>query len=733
MTPVPRSLLDNALGQHRAGHLVEAERQYRAILDLDPGHADALHLLGAIAQQQGHPAEAADLIGRAIAGNDRVPAFHNNLANCLVVLGRLDEAVGAYRRAIALAPDHFEAHLNLARTLQTASKFAEAEAMYARCRRLRPGSTQALGGLAQALQQQGRIADALASIEQTIALDPANAGHIVNRGNILKAQGRLSEASEAYRRAIVLQPRLAEAHNNLGLTLLQQDDLPAAVECYRRATALQPDYAESYVNLGDALRLLGRAEAAVGAYESALAIDRDRPDARLGLAMATLPVVPSTPELADAALPAFVAALGELALWAAKDPARLRAVAGRAQPFHLAYRPVDATHALCQYGDLIGSAMPALAPDPGRGSRRLRILIVSAHVRDHPVWRIILRGWLMHLDSTRFEVLLYHVGTKADGETRWAAGRVDRFVEGGRSMVAWQERIAEAGPDIILYPEVGMDPVTAALASRRLAPLQGASWGHPITTGLPSIDFFLSGEALESADADDHYRERLVRLPGTGASFDWEEAGAEPWGLPPAPGTVRFALCQQPIKFDPADDALIARIARASGACEFWLVVPKRDEWSGELLHARLSRAFVAEGLDPAAYLRITPWMTPAKFNGFLDAMDIYLDCPAFSGFTTALQAVQRGLPIVTLEGAFLRQRLAAGLLREIGEDDGIAASGDEYAARAAAWAVAVRDRPNWKLRREGLRRAAGALKGDRRAVDALQGVLVSLVDEGRR
>ena len=80
-------------------------------------------------------------------------------------------------------------------------------------------------------------------------------------------------------------------------------------------------------------------------------------------------------------------------------------------------------------------------------------------------------------------------------------------------------------------------------------------------------------------------------------------------------------------------------------------------------------------GRDPQAYLHTTPWLPRKQFLSFLEEMDIYLDCPAFSGYTTAWQALHCGLPIVTLEGQYLRQRLAAGLLRQVGTTDGIARS----------------------------------------------------------
>jgi predicted O-linked N-acetylglucosamine transferase (SPINDLY family) len=118
------------------------------------------------------------------------------------------------------------------------------------------------------------------------------------------------------------------------------------------------------------------------------------------------------------------------------------------------------------------------------------------------------------------------------------------------------------------------------------------------------------------------------------------------------------------------------------------------------------------------------PWLPRERFIGFLDDKDIYLDCPAFSGYTTAWQAMHRGLPIVTLEGEFLRQRLAAGLLRQIDLTEGIAQSPEHYLETALRWSQEARDARSWAARRETLRSAAGKADGNRSAVSALQQVL---------
>jgi predicted O-linked N-acetylglucosamine transferase (SPINDLY family) len=246
-------------------------------------------------------------------------------------------------------------------------------------------------------------------------------------------------------------------------------------------------------------------------------------------------------------------------------------------------------------------------------------------------------------------------------------------------------------PNVIFYPEIAMDPITLQLASLRLAPLQVASWGHPITTGLPTIDVYLSGELIEPSLADSHYCEQLVRLPGTGACSILPEVNVIPpdmmfFDIPADPAITRFFICQQAAKFAPEFDHIYPRIALAVERCRFWFV-RDRNSRDARIVEQRIGLAFAFFGLDVTKYVRFIDWLPGEQFLGILETMDIYLDTPAFSGYTTAWQALHRGLPVVTLEGRFMRQRLAAGLLRRIGATAAVAVDLDDYVAKAAALA----------------------------------------------
>lgn len=747
MAPDTQAAFAAALRHHQTGRLEEAERLYRQVLQRDPNHADALHFLGVIAYQRGHNDAALELLEQAIARKDRVASFHNNRGNVLKALGRLDESVASYHRALTLKPDHAEAHGNLGSVLHALGQLDPAAAAYQRALTLKPGSAEIHNNLGNTLQAQGKLDEAIASYARALTLKPLYVEAHVNLGNVLQAQGRLEDAAASYRRALELKPDYAPIHNNLGIVFLEQEALEEAATCFGRALALDPDYVEAHRHLGFVLKEQGKPEDARVAYARALALDPDDADARLGVAIAAIPVMPRSAAESVATPDIFSQSLTELTAWSQAHPGKLGRSVGRNQPFYLAYRPGDVTGVLARYGDLVSTAATAYWQRDGSApsaplivqaetghaetayagtGQRLRIVIVSGHVRRHPAWDVVLRGIVAHLDRRQFETYLYHTGALIDEETRWASTHVDRFVQGPRSMHTWLQEMARDRPDIIFYPEVGMDPVTCSLAALRLARLQVASWGHPTTTGLPTIDVFVSGELLEGHGAERHYRERLVRLPGTGVCTEMATFQAQPWaGAVRDRNTVRFALCQQPIKFDPADDPMLVRIAQAAGpAAEFWLVSPHKLGWATSRLHERLSAAWRTSGLDPGA-IRVAPWLPRAQFMGFLDAMDIYLDCPAFSGYTTAWQAIHRGLPIVTLEGEFLRQRLAAGLLRQIGMPEGIVVSREQYLETALRWKDEVGNTGAWAARREELRRAASKADGNRLAVAALQELLV--------
>ncbi len=205
----------SALEHHQSGRLAQAEAFYRKILQLDPSHTDALHLLGLIAHQTGKSDIAVELIGKAIGIRPSEPIYYYNRGAALAAQGRLDEAIDHYRQALALKPDYAEAYYNFG----------------------------------NALAAQGKQDEAVERYRTAISLRPNYAEAHNNLGTALKNLGELATAAKHFQKALFLQPDYADAHNNMGVVSRHLGQLDEAIRHYRRALSLRPDNVDSYSNL----------------------------------------------------------------------------------------------------------------------------------------------------------------------------------------------------------------------------------------------------------------------------------------------------------------------------------------------------------------------------------------------------------------------------------------------------------------------------------------------------
>jgi predicted O-linked N-acetylglucosamine transferase (SPINDLY family) len=297
-----------------------------------------------------------------------------------------------------------------------------------------------------------------------------------------------------------------------------------------------------------------------------------------------------------------------------------------------------------------------------------------------------LKGWLTKLDRRRFRIFGYHTGTVRDAETAVAAAACERFVQGPRTDDGWRAAILQDAPHVLIYPEIGMDPVCARLAAQRLAPVQCVSWGHPDTSGLPTIDYYLSSDLMESSEADGHYTEKLVRLPNL--SIHYEPSPPRSLALSRAdaglrPGAIAFWCAQAAYKYLPQYDDVFPRIARAAGDCHFMFIAFPGEPGITTALQERLDRAFAARGLDAAEYCIMLPPLDAAQYATVMGFCDVVLDSIGWSGCNAILEGLAHGLPVVTLPSGLMRSRHAAAVLVMMDVIETIAPTVDAYVAIA--------------------------------------------------
>ena len=362
--------------------------------------------------------------------------------------------------------------------------------------------------------------------------------------------------------------------------------------------------------------------------------------------------------------------------------AALNAAAGVA-PFFLHYQPRDNTDLQCRFGDLVTRvmtrAMPSLIEPCDwklRSRDRVRVGIVSAHLMDHTVSRYF-RNMITGLDRRRLDVRVWYIGGILDASTAAIAANVDAFVDTRIDVRSLAQQIRAAELDVLVYPEIGMDPKHQALAALRLAPVQCALYGHPATSGVANVDYFLSSDAIEPVNAPSQYREQLHRLPGLGTQPSRPpERGDGTWYDEFARERPLLLCLQNFIKLIPSFDDVLARIVEETGICVGFFT---RNPPLMRRFRARIESVFEARGLDPARHLAFIPARKHADYLAGLSKAPLVLDSPWFSGGATSLDAIQAGTPIVAWQGEMLRGRQTAGMLRLMGLTETIVDSESHY------------------------------------------------------
>ena len=605
---------------------------------------------------------------------------------------------------------------------------------------LDPGDARLANELGIACADAGAAEPALAAFRRATTIDPAFARGWNNYGNALRAAGRLGAAADAFAHAVAAQASYALGWANLGAVRREAGDAAAAETALTRALELEPgqrvallalaglrreqgrldDAAALYVRAADvdprdanALLLLGgtlaeRDELAQARSAFAASLARDGGLLRAALARElTLPMVPTGKGDIDAARRGYSDGLVRLA---SELPARAGVLDSartldelRWSNFLLAYhgeddRALQAAHARNVHAVLAARAPQWIEPMPARvvAGRRPRIGFLSAFFRDGTAGRYFER-WITDLPRERFEIVVYHLQPALDPLAARLRERADEF----RHCPRW--RLSEVAPrvradalDVLVYPELGMDATTFGAASLRLAPRQCAAWGHPVTSGLPTIDVFFTCADMEPTEAAAHYTEALRLLPGIGTRYAMPQAPAASRdraqiGLP---GDGPLLLCPQSLyKIHPDDDALFARVLAAVPDSRLVLFEGRHPALTAKLA-ARLTAACRAAGADPAR-VHFVASRSHDDYLALTASCELMLDTTRWSGGNTALDALACTLPIVALPGRFMRARQSAAMLRQAGVPELIAHDPDEYvriAARVAGDPLARED-----------------------------------------
>jgi len=230
---------ERAVALHQSRRLVEAEEIYRLVLERQPQHPGALHLMGVIDIQRGRHAAAVEKIAAAIARNPRAAPFHGNLATALQALGRLEEAQKHYLEAVRLDPNYADAHNNLGALLEKRARHREALASYRAALKARPNFAEAHQNLGQLLRVTGALEESVKHLREAIRLRPDYAEARVGLGDARQAKGQFDEAIDEYKKALAIEPANARVYLGMGKIYYNEKQLyHEAVAAYQQAIVM---------------------------------------------------------------------------------------------------------------------------------------------------------------------------------------------------------------------------------------------------------------------------------------------------------------------------------------------------------------------------------------------------------------------------------------------------------------------------------------------------------------
>ncbi len=657
-------LLQQALDLHRQGRLADAQASLRAILEAQPDHFEALHLLGVVVAQHGRQDEAEAAFARArrcdprsvaaaynhgitlqslgrnaeaLASFDAAialkPEFAEALSghgNALLTLGRPEEAAASYAKALAIRPDDVEVLANLGQALLALGRVSESLSAYDRALAIRRDIPVLLNSRANALLRQGRHGEALADYDEAAALDAGCLDASLNRANALHMLGRSDEAIAAYDGILVSAPDHAGASYNRGVVLHAVGRRDEAIIAFERTLTVEPGHANALHNLGIVLGEQNRFDEAAACCERLLAIDPDYPHAAGNLAHMK----------------------AHLCDWADRDRLVLcveegvRLAKHRCLPFIFMTLSEDSAAQLACAASHTAERHP---PDPNplwTGERyrhdRIRVAYLSADFRDHAV-AFLIAGLFEEHDRCRIELtgISFGGGAKTPMRARIEAA-CERFIDvRGKSDAAIAAIIRALEVDVAVDLMGYTGNARPGILARRPAPVQVNYLGYPGTMGADYIDYILADRFVIPEDKRAHYAEKVVLLPDTFQVNDAKRgigvqaASREAAGLPPQ-GFV-FCCFNNSYKLTPAMFDIWMRLLRQVPGSVLWLVA------GSPAVEANLRREAASRHIDPAR-LVFAPRVPYAEYLARYPLADLFLDTLPFNAGTTASDALWAGL-----------------------------------------------------------------------------------------
>jgi protein O-GlcNAc transferase len=553
---------------------------------------------------------------------------------------------------------------------------------------------------------------------KVLAASPNNLTALVNQSAIFMDLQNYAGAAHLLEQALKISPKDVEALNNYGNALKELGLSNNSIAQFQLAHKLAPDNSIISSNLGRALLRRGDYEAAIKIFELAIQTNPNNSGLRFINALA-LPTIPENLKQLEEARKRQASLVSDLLKTNLKlsDPLTEIGMTN----FIAAYHGYDDSELQKKLATCYSTACPELnyrAPHIGqkRKSGRIRVGFVSAHLGSHTIGKLN-QALILGLDKNKFESHIFFLGSNKQTKSYILdrfGHNIDKIFFPGQTLSSMRSTISKAELDILYYPDIGMEPLSYFLGFSRLAPVQCVTWGHPVSTGISTIDYFISSQSTELLTSNTQYTEKLLRLKCFSTDY------AKPNVENPSKSRKDFKLkeqthlymCPQSLfKFHPDFDDILGGILQADANSQIILLEGQHQEWT-----IKLKTRFEKKIPDATNRIKFLPRLSGSDFLQCISLADVILDTPHFCGGNTSYEAFALGKIVVTLPSKFLRGRLTLGLYRQMGFDALIARSPKEYIKIAVKYGRSKRARI---LIEDRIRKAQKSIFGTKSAIRA--------------
>jgi len=695
------------------------------VVRLKPEWAEACYELASLYDELSNPDEAIFYYEKFLELNPDCWTSWFNLGNVHRRQKNIELAVRSYRMALKLNPQSAETYLNMGIAHKAAGNLSEAEHCYQRCIEAKPDFAEAYYNLGNLYNETGNWQQAILNYKRSLEINPAMIEVLNNLGDIYRRRGLMDAAVECLSRSLEIDPHHPDTLHNLGTVLIKIDRAQEAIQLFKHALEIEPDLTLSHIGLGSAFLALDRIDEAYACYRQALKMDSNNPvtlfnlgvtcqsrgeyaksrdyfEQALALApdltsarwhcLLLLPVLYDNAEEINSSRQQFENGLENLIRTTElKTPEQCRqamaGISGKTN-FYLAYQGRNDVKLQKKFGNFAVKIMSANYPHwartrkmpPLKPDGKIRVGFVSSYLYSHTVG-IFLKGWVENINREKFETYGYQIHKRSDALTNCFNGIFDQYRLAADNLQQAAGRIVSDNLHILVFTDIGMNPFSIQLASLRLAPVQCKGWGHPVTTGLPTMDFYLSSDLMEPQNAQSHYSEKLIRLPNLALCYQKPVLPKNPatrsyFGI--SENEFVYLSPQSLFKYLPQYDDIFPRIAQKLNNARF-VFISHQTEAVTRKFQNRLRRAFSKYNLDFTAFCKILPKQNFEDYLSLNLAGDVLLDTPGWSGGKTSIEGLSCRLPLVTLPGEFMRGRHAYAMLKMMDVQETIAEDIDIY------------------------------------------------------